>query len=194
MRAEAAVCAGGGLQGCLEKRYRGGRWQAHTQAWGRKSVREGEAFYSGYRARARDSDCMRTGPFCILVIMIVAPRDKTQVLLMTKEEFNELKREHGGEQAAAGGSAAGKKGAAGKSPIKGAAGKGKKGKGGAAAAKEEAEVDKAGEGKEAAALPKLSLGTALLEEDEDFAEMVCIATLQVSGRVGGDGQRGTAPT
>ncbi|KAG2432473.1 hypothetical protein HXX76_008818 [Chlamydomonas incerta] len=104
-----------------------------------------------------------------------------QVLLMTKEEFNELKREHGASLPAGGSAAGGKKGAASKSPAKGAAGKGKKGKGGAAAAKaEEAaeEAGKAGEGA-AAALPKLSLGTALLEEDEDFAEMVCIATLQV---------------
>jgi hypothetical protein len=31
----------------------------------------------------------------------------------------------------------------------------------------------------AASLPKLCLGTTLLEEDEDFAEGVCIATLQV---------------
>ncbi|KAG2454038.1 hypothetical protein HYH02_001079 [Chlamydomonas schloesseri] len=98
-----------------------------------------------------------------------------QVLLMTKEEFNELKREHGGEQAGAAGGSAGKKGAAavGKSPAKG-----KKGKGGAAAKQEEAAA-KGGEGGAPAALPKLHLGTALLEEDEDFAEMVCIAMLQV---------------
>ncbi|KAG2498760.1 hypothetical protein HYH03_003499 [Edaphochlamys debaryana] len=115
-----------------------------------------------------------------------------QVVLMTKEEFNELKREHASSSAATGGKkeapskgaspAKGKGPAKGKSPAKGK-GKGK-GKG---AEEEEAPADvEAGagpsDGGEAAApapAPKLSLGTALLEEDEDFAEMTCIATLQV---------------
>ncbi|GFR45203.1 hypothetical protein Agub_g6597 [Astrephomene gubernaculifera] len=103
-----------------------------------------------------------------------------QVLLMTKEEFQELKREYGsadaGTSAAAAAGAAGKKG---QKASQAAAKSGKGGKGGAAASGSgKAEGAGAG-GSGDAKLPKLSLGTALLEEDEDFAEMVCIATLQV---------------
>ncbi|KXZ55475.1 hypothetical protein GPECTOR_2g1024 [Gonium pectorale] len=99
-----------------------------------------------------------------------------QVLLMTKEEFQELRREFGGgAAAAAGGQPAG-------SPGAGRAKKVSKGSGVAKDAEPAPAPGAAGSGSgaaPAAPAPKLALGTSLLEEDEDFAEMVCIACLQI---------------
>ncbi|GIL89513.1 hypothetical protein Vretimale_1923 [Volvox reticuliferus] len=84
-----------------------------------------------------------------------------QVLLMTGEEFQELQREFGG-------------------PTKLPAGSKKVGKGsqdGGTTSKAAPLV--AATGAEEASIPKLSLGTTLLEEDDEFAEMVCIASLQI---------------
>ncbi|GLC35359.1 hypothetical protein PLESTB_000573100 [Pleodorina starrii] len=106
-----------------------------------------------------------------------------QVLLMTKDEFQELRREFGGGEpkaAAAGGTSGKAKAGAAAAKAGGGKARGKGGKGGkAAAAAGDDDDGSAGAAGSSSSLPKLSLGTALLTEDEDFAEMVCIASLQV---------------
>ncbi|EFJ46170.1 hypothetical protein VOLCADRAFT_118106 [Volvox carteri f. nagariensis] len=97
-----------------------------------------------------------------------------QVLLMTKDEFQELRREFGSSDP---------KSTPGGRPAPGAARKaaGKGAKAGGKAAATSAAPAAPGDSDNTPSQPhkKLSLGTALLEEDEDFAEMVCIASLQI---------------
>ncbi|GLI70535.1 hypothetical protein VaNZ11_015450 [Volvox africanus] len=87
-----------------------------------------------------------------------------QVLLMTADEFQELQREFGDPSKLPAGSKR-----VGRGPEAG-------GTSCEAAAAAAAVAATAAEG---ASTAKLSLGTALLEEDQDFAEMVCIASLQI---------------